>query len=136
MYIYIYIYIEKRCIYIYIYIYIYILKKKMYIYIYIYIRYLCFTDDAGLVTHTEKELQRISSCFTEAAQLFGLEVILKNTEILHQPASRKEYRHLYISIGITKLKVVHPRTEGAPPRQMPRSTKENRQQVSKGKQCI
>ena len=40
------------------------------------------------------------------AQLFGLEVSLKKTEVLHQPAPQNEYRAPYISIGETVLKSV------------------------------
>ncbi|XP_063595009.1 uncharacterized protein LOC134771986 [Penaeus indicus] len=42
-----------------------------------------------------------------AAQLFGLEVSLKKTEVLHQPAPREEYRPPHITIGETELKAVH-----------------------------
>ncbi|XP_037780222.1 uncharacterized protein LOC119576642 [Penaeus monodon] len=55
------------------------------------IRDLLFADDAALVAHTERALQRLTSCFAEAAQLFGLEVSMKKTEVLHQPAPREEY---------------------------------------------
>ena len=41
------------------------------------IRDLLFADDAALVAHTERALQRLTSCFAEAAQLFGLEISLK-----------------------------------------------------------
>ena len=50
------------------------------------IRDLFFADDAALVAHSERALQCLTSCFTEAAQLFGLQVSLKKTEVLHQPA--------------------------------------------------
>ena len=70
------------------------------------IRDLLFADDAALVAHTERALQRITSCFAEAAQLFGLEVSLKKTEVLHQPAPREEYRPPHIIIGNTELKTV------------------------------
>ena len=46
-------------------------------------RDLLFADDAALVAHTERALQRLTSCFAEAAQLFGLEVSLKKTEVLY-----------------------------------------------------
>ena len=46
------------------------------------IRDLLFADDAALVAHTERALQCITSGFANAAQLFGLEVSLKNTEVL------------------------------------------------------
>ena len=68
---------------------------------------LLFADDAALVAHTERALQCLTSCFAEAAQLFGLEVSLKKTEVLHQPAPREEYRPPHISIGETELKAVH-----------------------------
>ncbi|XP_063615914.1 uncharacterized protein LOC134789139 [Penaeus indicus] len=71
------------------------------------IRDLLFADDAALVAHTERVLQRLTSCFAAAAQLFGLEVSLKKTEVLHQPAPREEYRPPHITIGETELKAVH-----------------------------
>ena len=42
----------------------------------------------------------------EAAELFGLEVSLKTTEVLHQPAPRKECHPPNISVGHTGLKAV------------------------------
>ena len=68
---------------------------------------LLFADDAALIAHTERALQHITSCFAEAAQLFRLEVSLKKTEVLHQPASLEEYCPLHITISGTELKVVH-----------------------------
>ena len=50
------------------------------------IQELLFADDAALIAHTEAALQRLTFCFAEAAQLFGLEISLKRTEVLHQPA--------------------------------------------------
>ena len=55
------------------------------------VRELRFADDAALVAHTENVLQRVTSCFAEATQLFGLEVSLKKTEVLHQPAPKEMY---------------------------------------------
>ncbi|KAI8484505.1 hypothetical protein Bbelb_377760 [Branchiostoma belcheri] len=71
------------------------------------IRELLFADDAALVAHTEFAMQRVTSCFAEASELFGLEVSLKKTEVLHQPAPRKEYRPPCIKIGEKPLKAVH-----------------------------
>ena len=71
------------------------------------IRYLLFTDDAALVAHSERALQCLTSCFTEAAQLFGLQVGLKKTEVLHQPAPREVYYPPHITIGEDVLKPVH-----------------------------
>ncbi len=71
------------------------------------IRELLFADDADLLAHTEAAMQRITSCFAKSAQIFGLEVSLKKTEVLHQPAPQKEYHPPSISIEQTELKVVH-----------------------------
>lgn len=38
------------------------------------IRKLLFADEAALVSHSKLALQRITSCFAEAAELFGMEV--------------------------------------------------------------
>ena len=70
------------------------------------IRQLLFADDAALVAHTETALQRVTSCFAEATQLFGLEVSLKKTEVLHQPAPQEAYCPPHITIGETELKAV------------------------------
>ena len=70
------------------------------------IRELLFADDAALVAHTETALQRVTSCFAEATQLFGLEVSLKKTEVLHQPAPQEAYCPPHITIGETELKAV------------------------------
>ena len=68
---------------------------------------LLFVDNAVLVTYTKRALQHLTSCFTEAAELFGLEVRLKKTEVLHQPALLEEYRPPHITIGGTELKAVY-----------------------------
>ena len=70
------------------------------------IRGLLFADDAALVVHTERALQCITSCFANAAQLFGLEVSLKKMEVLYQPAPREVYHLPHINIGETELKPV------------------------------
>ena len=70
------------------------------------IRELLFADDAALVAHTETALQRVTSCFAEASQLFGLEVSLKKTEVLHQSAPQEAYCPPHITIGETELKAV------------------------------
>ena len=71
------------------------------------IRELLFADDAARVAHTETALQRLTSCFAEAAQLFGLEVSLKKTEVLHQLSLQEEYHPPHISIGQSERKTVH-----------------------------
>ena len=70
------------------------------------IRDLLFADDAALVVHTERALQCITSCFANAAQLFGLEVSLKKMEVLYQPAPQEVYHPPHITIGETELKPV------------------------------
>ena len=71
------------------------------------IKDLLFADDAALVAHTQRALQRITSCFAESAQLFGLEVSLKKTEVLHRPAPQEDYHAPHIpTIGETELKSV------------------------------
>ena len=71
------------------------------------LRDLLFADDADLVAQTERALQYLISCFPEAAQLFGLDVSLKKTWVLHQPALLEEYLSPHITIGGTELKAVH-----------------------------
>lgn len=64
-----------------------------------------FATDPVLVGHTGGALQLLA--FSEASQLFGLEIILKMTEVLHQIAHREEYRLPYINIGVTELKAIY-----------------------------
>ena len=71
------------------------------------IRDLLYAIDAALLAHTERALQRITSCFAEAAQLFGLVVSLKKTEVLYQPAPKEETPPPHITIGTTELKNTH-----------------------------
>ena len=54
------------------------------------IRDLLFADVAALVAHTKRASQLITACFAVVAQLFGIEVSLKKTEVLHQPARTSE----------------------------------------------
>ena len=70
------------------------------------IRDLLFADDAAFVAHSESALQQITTCFAEAARLFGLEVSLKKTEVLYQPAPREAPRPLRIRIGESELRSV------------------------------
>ena len=87
-------------------------------------RDLLFADNAALVIHNENALQRLTSCFAEAAQLFGVEVSLKKTEVLYQPAPREEYCLPHITIGETVLKTVYQFTYlGVQSHQTPRSTR-------------
>ena len=82
------------------------------------IQNLLFADDASLVAHTEQALQRVTSCFADTSRLFGLDVSLKKTEVLKQPAPREEYRPPHINIGDTELKTTQQFTH-----LMPRSTR-------------
>jgi len=70
------------------------------------VRELLFADDAALVTHTEESLQRITSCFSKAAEVFGLQVSLQKTEVLHQPCPLTNPPQPEISIRGTALNVV------------------------------
>ena len=70
------------------------------------IRELLFADDAALLAHSEKALQHITACFAEAAEIFGLEVSIKKTVILHQPVNNVTQNRPAISIGASKLDVV------------------------------
>ena len=71
------------------------------------IRELLFADDAALVAHSETALQHLTSCFAQAAQLFGLVVSLKKTEVLHQPAPGTVYNSPHITIGNVELQSVN-----------------------------
>ena len=70
------------------------------------IRELLFADDAALIAHSEAALQRLTSCFADSAQLFGLQVSLKKTEVLYQPAPRDVYHPPHIKILNETLKPV------------------------------
>ena len=70
------------------------------------VRELLFADDAALIAHSEAALQRLTSCFAKSAHLFGLEVSLKKTEVLYQPAPRDDYRHPSITINNKALEPV------------------------------
>ena len=70
-------------------------------------RDLLFADDAALVAQTESALQRLTSCFAKAAQLFGLEVSLKKTKVLYQPTPWEEYFLPHITISETVLKIIY-----------------------------
>ena len=70
------------------------------------IKDLLFADDAALVAHSEKALQYITGCFARSAQLFGLEISIKKTEVLHQPAPEVPCHPPRITIGDTALNTV------------------------------
>ena len=70
------------------------------------VRELLFADDAALVAHTEAALQRLVSCFAESAQAFGLEVSIKKTEVLYQPAPSETYHPPQVSIDDVELNAV------------------------------
>ncbi|KAJ7407976.1 hypothetical protein BTVI_61349 [Pitangus sulphuratus] len=70
------------------------------------VRELLYADGAALITHTEVALQRSTPCFAEAAELSALEVILKKTEVLYQPAPQEVSHHPHVTIGETELKSV------------------------------
>lgn len=50
----------------------------------------------------------ITSCFAEAARLFGLDISLKKkTDVFYQPAPQEVYHHPHVTIGGTELKTVY-----------------------------
>ncbi|KAJ7402452.1 hypothetical protein WISP_00144 [Willisornis vidua] len=71
---------------------------------------LLFADDATLVAHTEAALQHLTSYFAEAAELLGLEVSLRKTEVLHQPAPQGVFYYPHITIGESEFKSVQQST--------------------------
>ncbi|KAJ7406417.1 hypothetical protein BTVI_65506 [Pitangus sulphuratus] len=60
---------------------------------------LLYADTTALVAHTEVALQRLTFCFAEAAELFGLEVSLKKTEVFYQPAPQEVFHHPHITLA-------------------------------------
>ena len=53
-------------------------------------RELLYADDCALVAHSAEEIQHIVSCFNNAAVRFGLQINIKKTECLFQPAPGAE----------------------------------------------
>ena len=70
------------------------------------IRALLYADDCNLVTHTEKDLQLLMDCFSAACGQFGVIISLKDTVVMHQPASGKPYVPPSIYVISKKLEVV------------------------------
>ena len=63
-----------------------------------------------LLWHFERVLQRITSHFAEAAQLYSLEVSLKKTEVLHQPAPKRRVSpptHMHWQIQTENSQSIH-----------------------------
>ena len=65
---------------------------------------LLFVDDTAFVTHTEQALLQITSCLADASWLFGHDVNLRETEVLHHPIPREEHRPPNVTIGDVELK--------------------------------
>ena len=65
-----------------------------------------FADTATLIAYSEPALQHTMSCFAENVLHLGLEVSLKKTIVLHQPAPLEEYHLPVITVGQTELKSV------------------------------
>ena len=68
---------------------------------------LLLADGSAIVGHTEAGVQRIMYCFAEAAQLFELEVSLKETEVLRQPSPQGAHQPPRITITQWELKRAH-----------------------------
>ena len=60
---------------------------------------LLFADDCALLAHTQEALQRIVTCFANAATAFGLTISLKKTEVMSQKAPRDTYHPPSININ-------------------------------------
>lgn len=65
------------------------------------IRDLLFTNNAALVAHTERALQHLTSCFGEAAQVFGLEISLKKRSCTSLHFGRLKTVQLFTYVGCT-----------------------------------
>ena len=70
------------------------------------IRDLLYADDCDLLSHTEQELQSLMNCFSSACKMLGLEISLKKTVVMFQPAPGNAYVEQSIFVDDTKLKVV------------------------------
>ena len=47
-----------------------------------YVRDLLFADDAAITTHTQKDLQWLLDCFSDACRHFGLTINLAKTQVM------------------------------------------------------
>ena len=67
------------------------------------IRDMLFADDAAVMTHTQRELQLLMDCFSQACKDFGLIISLKKTNILGQDIPAPPV----ITIDDYELEVIH-----------------------------
>ena len=67
------------------------------------IRDMLFADDAAVLTHTERELQLLMDCFSQACKDFGLTISLKKTNVLGQDIPAPPV----ITINDYEFKVIH-----------------------------
>ena len=67
------------------------------------IRDMLFADDATVMTHTQRELQLLMDCFSQACKDFGLIISLKKTNVLGQDIPAPPV----ITIDDYELKVIH-----------------------------
>ena len=65
-----------------------------------------FADDYALLAHTEEALQRIITCFANAAGAFGLTISLKKTEVMCQKTPCGAYHPPSININGHQLNAV------------------------------
>ena len=77
-------------------------KTKVFVQV---IRDLLYADDCDLVTHTEADMQILMTAFAESCKAFGLEISMKKTVVMFQPAPGKAYNEPSIFVNNTKLKV-------------------------------
>ena len=67
------------------------------------IRDMLFADDAAVMTHTQRELQLLMDCFSQACKDFGLIISLKKTNVLGQDIPAPPV----ITIDDYELEVIH-----------------------------
>lgn len=70
------------------------------------IRDLLYADDCDLATHTEEDLQTLMNCFSDACKMLGLQISIKKTKVMFQPAPGNTYYPPRIYVDGVKLEVV------------------------------
>ncbi len=70
------------------------------------IRDLLYADDCDIVAHTETKLQLFMDSFSGACRALGLEINLKKTVVMHEPAPKQPYVEPSILVEGRRLRVV------------------------------
>ena len=71
------------------------------------IRYFLFADDCALNAGSEADMQRSVDKFCDACNDFGLNISIKKTEVMHQPAPMKPYIEPSATANDQRLNVVN-----------------------------